>query len=913
MSWLGSLSLGAPLVLAGLLALPVIWWLLRVTPPAPRRVRFYGLRFLLGLSTEEETPDKTPLWLLILRLAAAALIVLALAEPIVNAGRSIATGGGVLVVVVDDDWAAAHRWEERRAALRETIEQAQRADMPVVVATTASADFDVKIEDPADALARALALEPRPLSADRPAMLARLQAAMGARSGPVVWLANGIGGDGTAETVTALLRYGEVDIYQDGLAAPALGLAPPTHDAAGLGARVLRAAPGPAFDGDLHLYGEGGRFIAAAPFALAAGETETAVRIELPSALRNDIERIAIEGRASAGAVALLDESARRRPVGIVSGDEGRDGQPLLSATFYLERALENAAEARRGAIGEHLQRGVSLLILADVGQIVGAERDEVAAWVGKGGILVRFAGPRLAAGADDLLPVRLRQNGARDMGGTLSWEKPQGLGAFPAGSPFAGLATAEDIVVRRQVLAEPSLELEARTWATLADGTPLVTAERRGEGWIVLFHVTANADWSSLPLSGLFVDMLKRVISLGRGIAGSAESAAVAEGTLSPRLVLDGFGRLVKPGAGVSPIPRSGAAPGLDHPPGLYGEGPSTLAINLLAPDTKLEPFPDLPGGAAERPYGAQSRFDVKPWLIGLALALLFVDAIASLRLRGYRLGLRRPAAAAAALLLAMGISAAPPPARAQDGADPDAFALAASLQTRLAYVATGDGELDRMSREGLEGLTRVLNDRTAVAAGEPMAVDVERDELAFFPLLYWPIPENGAPPSAAAIQRIDAYMKNGGTILFDTRDGMEDGPASIALQDLLRRLDLPPLQRVPREHVLGKSFYLLRTFPGRNAEGEVWVEAPREDDGEPTSEALGDGVSSVVIGAGDWAAAWATDEYGRPLYAIAGGGERQREYAFRFGVNLVMYALTGNYKADQVHIPALLERMGQ
>ena len=116
-----------------------------------------------------------------------------------------------------------------------------------------------------------------------------------------------------------------------------------------------------------------------------------------------------------------------------------------------------------------------------------------------------------------------------------------------------------------------------------------------------------------------------------------------------------------------------------------------------------------------------------------------------------------------------------------------------------------------------------------------------------------------------------------------------------------------------MPREHVLGKSFYLLRTFPGRNAEGEVWVEAPREDDGEPTSEALGDGVSSVVIGAGDWAAAWATDEYGRPLYAIAGGGERQREYAFRFGVNLVMYALTGNYKADQVHIPALLERMGQ
>ena len=185
MSWLGSLSFGAPLVLVGLLALPVIWWLLRVTPPAPRRVRFYGLRFLLGLRTEEETPDKTPLWLLILRLAAAALIVAALAEPIVGTGRSIVSGGGVLVVVVDDGWAAAHRWEDRRDALRQTIGEAQRADMPVVLATTASADFDVKIEDPADALARAMALEPQPLPADRSAMLARLQAAMGERTGPV--------------------------------------------------------------------------------------------------------------------------------------------------------------------------------------------------------------------------------------------------------------------------------------------------------------------------------------------------------------------------------------------------------------------------------------------------------------------------------------------------------------------------------------------------------------------------------------------------------------------------------------------------------------------------------------------------------------------------------------------------------
>ena len=72
-------------------------------------------------------------------------------------------------------------------------------------------------------------------------------------------------------------------------------------------------------------------------------------------------------------------------------------------------------------------------------------------------------------------------------------------------------------------------------------------------------------------------------------------------------------------------------------------------------------------------------------------------------------------------------------------------------------------------------------------------------------------------------------------------------------------------------------------------------------------------DGVSSILVTANDFASAWALDERGRPLYPAVPGGEAQREMAFRTGVNIVMYALTGNYKADQVHVPALLERLGQ
>lgn len=910
---MGALSFGAPLALVALAALPVIWWLLRVTPPAPRRLRFFGLRFLAGLKTEEETPDKTPLWLLLLRIAAAALIILALAEPLMNATRTLSRSDGALILVVDNGWAAAHRWDERREEMRGLIEDARRADVPVILAPTASADFDIRKEDPADALARAMALDPQPFRSDRDTMLARLQTAAGGMKGRVVWLADGIGDAGTPDVVSALVGFGETDVFLDDGAAPAFAILPPDLDSNGLTARLIRAEPGLALSGNVQAFGEGGRFISAAPFTFAAGETRAEARIETPSGLRNDIERLGIDSRASAGSVTLLDESARRRPVGIVAGDEGQGGQPLLSATYYLERAFENSAEARAGTIAEHLEHGVSMLVLADVGQVTGEEQGKLTQWIEKGGVLVRFAGPRLAAGGDDLLPVRLRQTGARALGGALSWEKPQALAAFPRISPFAGLNTPADIEVNRQVLAEPSLELESRTWASLADGTPLVTGVRRGEGWVVLFHITANAEWSNLPLSGLFVDMLKRLLSLGHSVATS-DQAAVAEGSLNPRLVLDGFGRLVKPGPAVTPISRNGAEPSPEHPPGLYGEGAGTLAINLFGPEDTLAPFPDLPAGAAAHAYGQRSEIAFKPWLLAAALVLFFIDAFASMLLRGYRFGMRRPAAASAAIALALLLTGLPvPPAHAQQP-DPaaDEFALKAALQTHLAYVITGDAELDRMSEEGLMGLTRVLDNRTAVSAGEPIGVDLEKDDLAFFPLLYWPIPDNGNMPSDAAIQRLDAYMKNGGTVLFDSRDGANGGPASATLQDILKKLDLPPLQRVPREHVLTKAFYLLSAFPGRQADGDVWVEAQRAD-GEAISEALGDGVSSVVIGAGDWAAAWAADEYMRPLYAMGAGGERQREYAYRFGVNLVMYALTGNYKADQVHVPALLERMGQ
>ena len=108
-----------------------------------------------------------------------------------------------------------------------------------------------------------------------------------------------------------------------------------------------------------------------------------------------------------------------------------------------------------------------------------------------------------------------------------------------------------------------------------------------------------------------------------------------------------------------------------------------------------------------------------------------------------------------------------------------------------------------------------------------------------------------------------------------------------------------------MPRDHVLTKAFYLLGDFPGRWTGGRVWVER--------RGGRHNDGVSSVIIGANDWSGAWAVDRLGAAMFPVVPQGELQREMAYRFGVNWVMYALTGNYKTDQVHVPAIIERLGQ
>jgi hypothetical protein len=698
--------------------------------------------------------------------------------------------------------------------------------------------------------------------------------------------------------------------------------------------KVLRADTGIAA-GTVRALDAKGSPIAEARFGFAPQDREAEAAFDLQVELRNDIARLEISGERSAGAVQLLDKRWRRRAIGIISGATSDTAQPLLASTFYLTRALAPFADVRLGdkgapqqVITQFLDQKLPMIVMADIGTLSPEIRDRLNAWVDQGGVLVRFAGPRLAQGDDDLVPVKLRRGG-RTLGGSLTWEKPQHLAAFTADGPFAGLVVPKDVTVGRQVLAEPDAVLATRSWATLEDGTPLVTGEHRGKGLVSLFHVSADMRWSDLPMSGTFVEMLRRIVDISgyTSTPGPGVAADATKETLAPLHTLDGFGAFGPPPSTVRPLPadyRDRAT--VDHPPGFYGPADGPLAVNTLAAADRIAPLDTTALKAQRASYTNAEPRDLRGMLLSASLALFLIDAIVVAFLGAGIAGLLRRRAAPAVLafaIVAAGLVLLPPFARADQASDD--FAMKATAQTRLAYVVTGNADVDSIVKAGMAGLTLFLAQRTALEAGDPVGVDPARDELAFFPLIYWPIVPGAPKPPQDALNKIDAYMKQGGTVVFDTRDAIEAGPGDNGaaqtpgmqtLRDLLSSLDVPELEPVPREHVLTKTFYLLRDFAGRFTTGQTWVETlPREDEDESEKRPArgGDGVSPIIITSNDLAGAWAIRPDGQPMLPLTPGEPKQREFAFRAGVNIVMYALTGNYKADLVHSPALIERLGQ
>ena len=973
-----------PWLLAGLAALPALWWLLRVTPPPVKRVVFPAVGLLHGLMDDEDKPRRTPFWLLLLRILAAAALIIALAGPRFEP-EPLLQGEGPLLLVVDNGWASGPVWRPMAGAWEDALRAAQRQGRGVQLLFTAPPDAASPPRPPAlttagEALKRLEDAAPLPWPTDYARARESLEG-LHPETDEAVFIADGLDGAGLARFLRELRRYGRVSVMRPGAGESARLLQPPRVRADSVRARVLAVpgeeggAGGPVAEAEapdaggaggasaggaasgtggasgatggplpvvLQFRGPGGELLAAEPAGPFNAEGEAEAELRLPRGLLDRLSSVELAGAPGAGSVQLLAEGDRLRRVLLWRGAaEGSDPQPLLSPSHYLRRAFSLFAEVAEGK-DEALAAFVPDMVVTDGSEPLPlGERERLLRWTQEGGVLLRFAGDGLLReGRDTLAPVRLRP-AVRSLGGALSWEEPVAVAPEPPeASPLAGLTAPPDLRVSRAVLAEPGPELEGRTWAWLADGSPLLTAREEGEGVLVLLHTAATAEWSSVPISGYFVSLLRRLAELARLSAAPAEAEGTGDGRLEPFLVLDGFGQLVPPDRARVGAPRirdfAGLVPSPLHPPGLYGrpgaEG-SRLALNLGG---RIPPPVAMPSEARilERAFGAHSSTDLRPFVLVALLALFLAEFWAGLWLRGLftalpsllpnaakRGGVRRgkrglgrggkllPALAvltvAGALAGAMVATAAPGAAQAQEAQQTNAGPGANIQETRIVYAITGQRATDEVSFNALRALTRLIAARTSVHLAEPFGVRPGADDLSPYPLLYWPYDGAAPLPDDAAREALQAYLARGGMALLDLRRPPfleETGSFSAAERAFLEALRLPPLSPVPPDYVLNRSFYLLEGPLGRYDNPLLLASAP-----DPSS----DEVSALFLGTNDWAAAWAQDDFGNTQFALIPGGEAQREQAYRFGVNLVLHALSGSYKADQIHLDAIIERL--
>lgn len=893
-----------PAMLAGLMVLPIVWLLIRSAPRSPKTVVFPAARILRGLKSNRRDIQRAPIWQTILRCLILTLLIIAAARPVMNR-NDFAADDGAILIIADNGWDSAANWRQYRTALDQIANQARFDLQTVYIAQTvpeAAGASTWKLPDivgpvsPADTTSLFDRLQPRPWSADYTALsdLISERPEMNRSVGSILWLTGQMDSPDKAELASELLDIAPITIISptttDRIAIRSLN-----RSGTGMVATLSHNRDDLPRTVNLLARGERGNVILRHSVDLAANTDQSDVAIMLPSDISNAIQSVGIEGIESAATMFQTGARWQQRRVGVVASSG--DGPGVLSDQyFFLDRALSPYADVTYAPLGTLLENGVDVLVSAGPISGLGSQFDALERWINQGGMLVRFAGDSSSQIGNDFLPVRLRL-GNRDFGGSMSWEKPKRLLDFPENSPFHGIAVPGDITVTRQLLAEPDPDIVSKTWARLTDGTPLITSAPRNAGRLVLFHVTPWADWSKLPMSGLFVELWQKILPLA---SPSNRSDAELQSSLPAQTVLDGFGHPHQPDALILPVQTPLPTPSPRHPPGIYGENGQAVALNLGPSLTDIGRDVVWPSGVSTREVTDQSQIDLAALCLLAAFILVLFDALILLVLNHVSLRRSRRSNALTSVLLAVILTGASIAVMHPSHSVASTTLPEAALQPRLAYLETGNAPVDRLSHAGMTGLTEILRRRSAADLNSVDGINPETDELSFYPLIYWPLVDGQEPFSERAQDRLNRYLNNGGMILIDSRD-REVEPAR--LRRLLAGLEVPLLDRAPSDHILFRSFYLLDHAFGRFSE-PLWLDAR-------PSQRL-DGVASVLFGGNDWASAWIIPE-GRDDLRNEDISPRQREMAYRFGVNLVMYALTGSYKGDQVHIPAILERLGR
>ncbi len=896
-SLFASLGFLYPHVLWALVLLPAFYLLIRLLPPRPQQVTFPAIKLLQDLPTRLPPPRTPPWWLLLLRLAMVFFFIVGLAQPMLRRD-SVELGANPLVIMVDNGWQSAQNWAGMKERLTLTLQQAQSHGAEVMVVGTADKLPDTLTFTPASEALRTLPnLAPRAWPAPTAEVAKQLAAHFSNSNATLtpLWLSDGMASvDDRRATIAAIEGIGRSRIFMPPLSDLPISVVSvvPGQASYSITLERLSTAERPV---SVTLYTMDGTFVTRASGQFDQGAASTKLEMTLPKTL-NEPGYVLVDGQNNLASWWGMGTIAGLPKVGIIN--PVKNDFPLLDGAFYIEQALKGVL------IPQRLQPttppdGFDVLFVTTQP----STPEDIESWVQNGGVLVTFAGEWLAQNKNmnPLLPVELRDY-PREVAGTLSWTGALKVKSANNDGPLAPMndflkaedtnnLNPDDTYVTKQLLPRAAANSADLTWLSLSDNTPLVSGKKVGNGWQVLVHVPADASWSTVPLSGVFVELLNNLIHLKTLQSQQQETEATYP--MAPFKLLLPDATLVPAQGGIQLTEEdTGLTP--TTPPGLYGNRKAPF-IHQLDADVRLQNAitPSRVDGLLARYYDdAEKHQSLAHIFLLLGLICAMIDSLLRLNII-HRFFLKRASVLSAVFAIALTFatpSYAQPTQTLPNGMPQGAYEI------QLAYVDTGIPRLNELAENGLKGLSRILEMRTTIEPAAPAKVVPGKDDLGYYPVLYWQVLPNLSNLTEPAIKALRAYVDNGGLILVD---GLTDLGQNQAAMTLVMNKVLPfPLRALDGDHVLNRSYYLLEgKTPGRK-DGLLWMDTAHR-------------LPRVLVGNNDWAGAWAYDDYGNAMRAVTPGGEQQRALAFRFGVNLVMYALLGDYKADQLHVDTLLKKL--
>ncbi|MDC3091076.1 DUF4159 domain-containing protein [Rickettsiales bacterium] len=882
---------------------PVFWKILRTLPLSPKLIKFPAIKIIANEQSIDQSPAKLSYPIVLLRLLILTFIIFAISQPIINKQDSSPKN---YLIILDNSWISSTTWNKKIEDIKNLISTNESIKNKYSIITTTEYDKNkvFKLFNKNSDEIKKILFSLKPLSWNPNYDLIRNELiGLDEKFDSIYWFTEKVV---NKQKISLIENIGERNLK---VVASSETLIPPILKLRKRGDEEYEfeiTHPLNIFSkGTIDCYDLKKRLLYRIDYESESKKNEdkfiTKVKATIPISIKNKIGFFQMSNQKSPVSVVLLSESNRKKNIGITRyGNQGIQSE-FAGGNYYVKKALEKNYNIWEGSLEKLLNEEIQIIFIDDLYTVKSNLESKLLTWISNGGTLIKFGGEKLANDISNesfnTINDYLSLTGEIvDLNNKLSIKKTMKVSEIESLSPFYGLEISNEVEVKKYLQTRSNLSKdELDIWMKLENGTPLVSSFPYSKGRLIFFHLPLNNSWSNFSLSYSFLDILERIVGQTKGINSKKDRF------LKPYLTLGGFGDLQKPSSQNLSLKNFNENKEIKinyfHPPGLYKDSDGIISLNMsnhLDQTFKLYKFDD---NYISEIIDTDKSKSLMPILLMISILLFMIETFITLFQRQLiifdkKLLLRRFIFLFIIIYSNFSIAAT------------DKY-IPEYMENRIGYILSGNEQIDNLSENGLNVISRFVSAKTASIFDTPKSIALDKDNLYFYPLIYWPIISNLNEIKVEEKKKIESFIEDGGLLLIDCnieKSSLEFSMCFRNIEFFFRTMQISKFTLLNNKNPISKSFYLLNSFPGRR-NNDVYV---AYNNSKST-----DNAASIILGDNYWAEAWAKDEQNRYIFPLLENMENQRLLSLRFGLNLIIYALTGNYKTDQVHIPEILKRM--